>query len=383
MPLTLEQLTVIVDTLAPFTYASSWDNVGLQLGEPDAPIRRALVTLDVSPAVVQEARRKRCDAIISHHPLIFHPMKQIVPYAYPGSLVIKLIRYGVGVIVAHTNLDKSPNGMNKALADVLGLFHLKLFQPECHATHVKFTVFVPKGYENDIINAIDRGGGGAIGLYSHCTFRTPGLGTYVPLVGAKPFKGRSGKLEVAEEYRLEALVPKSHIPSVITEVIRAHPYEEVAYDVYTLEPTQSSFRMNPFLQDESYGLGYVGHLKQPMQLEAFAKKVKTALKTKTLAIVGSPRARIRTALVCAGSANELMRSASAQQADVIVTGELSHHAALEAQTLGLNVIAAGHFASEWPVVPHLARLLRSNSQIKQARVAIAVSAANTPPMACG
>ncbi len=372
MRLTLEQLTAIVDTLAPFTYASSWDNVGLQLGEPDAPIRRALVTLDVSPAVVQEARSKRCDAIISHHPLIFHPMKQILPSAYPGSLVMKLIRYGVGVIVAHTNLDKSPNGTNKALADVLGLFHLEIFQPESHATHVKFTVFVPKGYENGIINAIDRGGGGTIGLYSHCTFRTPGLGTYVPLVGAKPFKGRSGKLEVAEEYRLETLVPKSHIRSVITEVVRAHPYEEVAYDVYTLEPTQAP-----------YGLGYVGHLKRPMQLETFAKKVKTALKAKALAIVGSPRARIRTALVCAGSANEVIHSPSAQQTDVIVTGELSHHAALEAQALGLKVIAAGHFASEWPVVPHLARLLRSNSQIKQARVTIAVSAANTPPMACG
>jgi dinuclear metal center YbgI/SA1388 family protein len=380
MSLTLEQLTAIVDTFAPFAYASSWDNVGLQIGEPDAPVRRVLLTLDITPAVIQEARRKRCDAIISHHPLIFHPMKRILPSAYPGSLVMKLIRNGVGVVVAHTNLDKSPHGTNKALADALGLLHLELFQPEFQAPHVKFTVFVPKGYENKIIHAIDRGGGGIIGLYSHCTFRTPGIGTYVPLAGAKPFKGRSGKLEMAEEYRLEAVVPKSHIHSVIAEVVRVHPYEEVAYDVYTLEPGQTSC-----------GLGYVGRLKRPMQLKAFAKKVKSALKAEALAIVGSQRARIATALVCGGSASELIsvagkrsaRSATAHRADVIVTGELSHHAALEAQALGLCVIAAGHFATEWPVVPHLAQLLRNNSQIKHARVAITISAANAPPMACG
>lgn len=372
MSITLEQLTAIVDTLAPFSYASSWDNVGLQLGDPDAAVRRVLVTLDVTPAVVQEARRKRCNAIIAHHPLIFHPLKKIVCSTYPGNMVIKLIEYGVGVIVAHTNLDKSPNGTNKALADALGLFHLELFQQERHATHVKFTVFVPRGYENDIINAIDRGGGGTIGLYSHCTFRTPGLGTYVPLAGAKPFKGQSGKLEMAEEYRLEALVPKSHIRSVIAEVIRAHLYEEVAYDVYTLEPAQSS-----------YGLGYSGQLQRPMRLGAFAKKVKIALKAEALAMIGSPSARIRTALVCSGSAPDIIGSASARRADVIVTGELSHHAAVEAQALGLNVIAAGHFASEWPVVPHLASLLRANAHIKHARVTVAVSAANVPPTTYG
>jgi dinuclear metal center YbgI/SA1388 family protein len=372
MSLTLKQLTAVVDSIAPFTYASSWDNVGLQLGDPDARVRRVLLTLDITPGVVQEARQKRCGAIISHHPLIFHPMKQILSSTYPGSLVIKLLQYGVGVIVAHTNLDRSPDGTNKALADALGLFHLELFQPEFHATHVKFSVFVPKGYENNIINAIDRGGGGIIGLYSHCTFRTAGLGTYIPLAGAKPFKGRAGKLEAAEESRLEALVPKSRVQSVITEVIRAHPYEEVAYDVYALEPTQSPC-----------GLGYIGRLKHPVPLTAFAKKVKRALKTEGLSIVGSPRARISSALVCAGSAPEIIRSASASQADVIITGELSHHAALEAQALGLNVIAAGHFASEWPVVPHLAGLLRTNQKVKQAQVAIAVSSANASPTRCG
>ncbi|MCX7046129.1 MAG: Nif3-like dinuclear metal center hexameric protein [Candidatus Sumerlaeota bacterium] len=203
--LIIDGLMQVIDRLAPFRLAESWDNVGLQLGDPKAPARRIAVALEVTLAIVRQTLSRRADALVVHHPLIFQPLKTLSRESPQGAMISDLIAGGVALIAAHTNLDVSPAGTNAALAELIGLRRLTpLFDLEPQPAAYKFVVYVPQGYEAAIIEAIARGGGGVIGAYDHCSYRCAGIGTYRPLKGARPFAGRVGRLEQAVEWRLEA-----------------------------------------------------------------------------------------------------------------------------------------------------------------------------------
>lgn len=367
--LCVKDLERALERIAPAELAEEWDNVGLLIGDPAAKVERALVALEITRPVLREAARRRVQAIVTHHPLIFRPLSRVVASDVTGRLALEVARIGAAALAAHTNLDHAPEGTNLALAELAGLRESEILRPLALEDRVKFVVFVPRGYEEKIIAAVARAGAGVIGAYSHCTFRSAGTGTYLPLRGARPFAGEIGRLEQAEEWRLECEAPRARLDRLVAEVRAAHPYEEMAFDVFPLLDARAR-----------YGLGRVGELPRPVTLKAFAARLRRALGGAAFQRVGGePAAVIRRVAVISGSPGKLLRSLAPDCADVLVTGELDHHDALEALERGLTVLRIGHFESERIVVPRLARLLREDEEIARCGLEILESRAEASP----
>lgn len=344
MTLTLAAIAGALDEFAPFRLAYDWDNVGLQIGDPCAEILRMVVALELNDSVLQFARNQDAQAILTHHPLIFRPQRSVRADTVAGRLQIELIKSNIALMAAHTNLDRVLRGTNGAVAELLEFRDPIILEPATVDQLYKFTVFVPRDYTPKLIEAIHRGGGGRIGQYSHCTFRAPGTGTYVPQHGANPFVGREGKFEQAEEDRLETLVPRKALRSVLHEVRQAHPYEEVAYDVFPLHDA-----------DPKYGLGAVGMLPSKTTLRQFANEVRVKLGADFVAFAGESSHSVKRVAICTGSAGHSAALVTSAVADVLVTGELSYHLTLEAVGRGVGVITVGHAVSERVFAPHFCR----------------------------
>lgn len=336
-------------TLAPPDLALEHDRIGLQLGDQRATLRGILVALDVTRATVALAAQRRCNLIIAHHPLIYQPLKTVTAGTRIPDLVRDLIRHDIALLVMHTNYDAVSGGMNDVLAAKAGLREVCPLQGTGAGRMAKFAVFVPHSHAAVVRDAIGAAGGGAVGAYSHCTFSSPGTGTFRPLAGARPFIGQRGRTEAVAEYRIEALVPQARLDSVIAAVREVHPYEEMAYDVYPL--ITPGFVPN---------IGVIGTLPRPLALSAFAAKIRRALKVPRVHLVGRPRRMVRRVAVCAGSASDLIDGVLGAGADVFLTGELKHSAFLDAEHAGLAVVAAGHFHTERLFIPAVAGWLRTH-----------------------
>jgi len=358
----------ILEELAPARLAESWDNSGLQLGDPGAAINRILLTLDVTAAVAAEAREKGAELIVSHHPLFFKPIKAIRFDNPEGSLIRDLIEHGINVYAAHTNLDIAEGGVNTALAQALGLNDLSILQETGREDLYKLAVFVPEEHLDQVRLAITEAGAGWIGQYSHCTFSSPGIGTFKPLDGAKPFIGHIGEIEKVKEVRLETVVPANKVNRVIQAMLKSHPYEEVAYDLYRLK--------NPGL---SFGLGRVGTLSQAMALGEFAERVKEALGITALRCGGDLNARVSKVAVCGGAGADLWQAALAAGADTLVTGDLKYHTAQQILNAGLNFVDAGHYGTEAVVLPVLQNYLQSRLRDLNIGVEVIMSESRTEP----
>lgn len=341
------EIVQVMEELAPRQLAAEWDNVGLQVGHPESEVRRILVALDASEAAITRAEEAGCRLLIVHHPLIFKPQAHWREDSPLGRKFARLVRAGLAVYVAHTNLDVAAGGVNDALAERLGLVETRVLAPAGEEGYYKLVVFVPEGYEDRVRDALAGAGAGWIGKYSHCTFQTLGTGTFKPLEGANPFLGQVGTLEYAREYRLETILPRGLAADVVRAMLQAHPYEEVAYDLYPLA--------NP---GRSYGLGRVGRLPLPVPLTDFAQRVSQVLSAPVVRWLGDPSRRIERVAVLGGSGQDFIDQALSAGADVLVTGDVNYHRAQEAWEKGLAVIDAGHWATEAPVVPVLAARLR-------------------------
>jgi dinuclear metal center YbgI/SA1388 family protein len=348
MTVLVRDVVAALNRLAPFHLAYDWDNVGLQIGNPEKPVRRVGVGLEVNSAFLKFANQRQCDMLVVHHPLIFRPLKNIVERDPTTNLLCTLIRREMALVVAHTNLDRVPWGTNGVLADRLGLEEREPVEPCFIEKQYKFVVFVPTDYVEKIIDAIHRGGGGWIGNYSHCTFRTGGTGTYVPETGAQPYKGKTGQFEEAEEYRLEAVVPEGSLQTVIKEVVAVHPYEEVAYDVYPLHQTTPAA-----------GLGVLGRLPRKLTVGKLAAQLVDICQPNSPLIGGDPEKVAERVAIVTGSAGSTVDSITPRKADVIITGELGYHKSVEVLDRGLGLICLGHAASEKIVADVLIQKLRS------------------------
>jgi len=206
---TVGTIAAYIEELAPLHWAESWDNVGLQVGDPAAAVQRVLVALELTDAVVEEAERLGCDLVVVHHPPLFRPLKALRFDSRPARRLLRLIRSGIALYAAHTNLDQAPGMTNDTLAAAAGLTECEVLKPTGEERYVKLVVFVPKGHEDAVRDALAGAGAGHIGNYSHCTFQVPGIGTFLPLEGTNPFIGQQGRLERVEELRLETIVPES------------------------------------------------------------------------------------------------------------------------------------------------------------------------------
>lgn len=347
MPVKCQVIIDELDRIAPRYLAESWDNVGLIVGSPDQNISIIMVTLDITEDVVDRAMLANVNMIVSHHPLIFKGIKAIRTDLPQGRLIAKLIRHDIAVYAAHTNLDIANGGINDILAEKLGLVDVGLISSSYSSKLLKLVVFIPKDQAEKVRDAICQAGAGHIGNYSNCTFSTGGTGTFLPLSGTNPFIGHEGTLEQVPEVRLETIMPEGISSRVIKEMIKAHPYEEVAYDLYPLAN-----------EGVKYGLGRVGYLPAPMSLCELALLIKQSLGIELVKVAGAANDVVRKIAVCGGSGACLIKSAAFSGADVLVTGDVKYHEAQEAIAAGIAIIDAGHFATENIMVEHFGQRLQ-------------------------
>lgn len=345
IPPKVSDIVGIINKIAPFRYAEEWDNVGLQVGDPAAPAERIMVALDAGRDVVEAAVADRCHLLLTHHPLIFTPLKKIATTDPTGNLITLAIRHAVAVVSLHTNFDIADGGVNDLLAQRLGISPCQPLKTTGAEELVKLSVFVPQGYEEQVLEALFRFSD-VIGNYRDCSFRTAGTGTFTPLAGARPFRGEVGKREVVAESRIELLVRGTDVAAAVKALGKAHPYEEPAFDLYPL--------LN---RGEERGLGRIGELATVTTLSEFAVLVKERLGLQGLRYVGDAGRRVKKVALCGGSGASLLRTAQYQGADVLVTGDVKYHEAREAEALGLALVDAGHFATERVMVQGLAARL--------------------------
>lgn len=344
---TIDDFIHELDEIAPPDLADSGDHIGLQVGDGSWEVRRVCVSVDTSDAVVEAAVECKADLLIAHHPLIHAALTSLTVDDPVARRVTKLVRADTAVFVLHTNYDTAPGGINDALAAKLGVLDCEPLTRRKSDPFVKIAVFVPEEAVEDVRNAMAEAGAGVIGQYTHCSFRTPGIGSFVPLETARPYIGKAGRLEEVEEYRLEMICAASWADNVITAMLEAHPYDEVAYDIYQLanEPAH-------------YGYGRVGTLDKQVGIREFAQKVKTALELDRVGVWGDLDKQVRRVALCGGGGSSLFKEAAQAGADVYVTGDTKHHDRLDAGALGLAMIDAGHFETEKPGMMALTERLR-------------------------
>jgi len=321
----------LFEQFSPKSYALEGDKIGLQIGKLNKPIQHVMITLDVVEEVIDEAIEKKVDLLIAHHPPIFRPLKKLTTDTTYGRMIEKCIKHDIAVYVAHTNLDVAIGGVNDLLADALQLHNTEVLIPTYEDKLKKLVVYVPVTHEEQVRKAIGDAGAGHLGNYSHCTFETIGNGSFLPEEGALPFIGKLGEIEVVEEARIETVIPASIEKKVIQAMLKAHPYEEVAYDIYSLEQ-----------QGTQLGLGRIGYLESELTLKEFAEHVKNSLKVDRVRMVGNEEDIIKKVAVLGGDGNKYIQQAKFKGADVYVTGDLYFHVAHDALMLGLNVIDPGH-----------------------------------------
>lgn len=352
----IQDLTGLLNALYPPALAESWDNTGLQAGDPAAGVRRALVCLDPSEAALEAALAGSAEALVSHHPLIFSPLRAVTPVDEAGRVLCRAMREGIAVLCAHTNLDRAHNGLNDWLALSLGIVGAQPLVPG-EADLVKLVVYCPAGYEDRVAEALFRGGAGQIGNYEACSFRGRGTGTFRPGAGANPFLGEVGRTQRVDEIRLETILPRDRASRVVDRLRKVHPYEEPAYDLIPLANRRGDV-----------GLGRIGTLPEGVDLDTFAARVKTVLGAPFLRVVGKGTMPVRKVAVCGGSGASVLGEALRRGADLLVTGDLKYHEARRAESEGIAVVDAGHFATERLMVPHLADALRRGAEERRMEI---------------
>ena len=338
----------IINKIAPPELAEAWDNPGLQIGDPAAEVTRVMVALDPNPDVVDSAITASCQLLVTHHPLIFKPLKSISAANPLGTIIQKAFTSGMSIVTLHTNYDIAEGGLNDVLARKIGLPDSVPLKITTHAELVKLVVFVPVDHLEQVRSALFPFAA-TQGNYRDCSFAVDGTGTFTPLEGAEPYSGTVGFLSKVPEERLEMLIAAAQVSRAVKALLAVHPYEEPAFDLYPL--------LNKGAQR---GLGRIGRLPESLTLAAYADRLRNVLSAPALRYVGDPNATIAKVALCSGSGASLLRDAVRAGADLLVTGDVKYHEAREAEDCGLALIDAGHYPTEIIMVHEMAeRLVRA------------------------
>ncbi len=330
----VKELIKHIESWAPPGVAWEGDNVGLQIGSGQSDISNILLALELDEKSLNQAIRKNCNFIFTHHPFIFKPIKRIdTSKDLKSRLIEKLIKNDISLFSAHTNLDFSRGGVSFELAKVLGLKNIR-FLENTSGDQCKLVVFVPKEAEEKVAQAVFKSDAGIIGEYKNCSFRLDGKGTFEGSEKSSPVVGMKQNYESVDEVRLEVIVEKWNIKSVINAMIEAHPYEEPAYDIYPLNNT------NP-----NYGYGAIGELESSMNPDKFLGHVCESLNTKSVRFCKGKKNSIKSVAVCGGSGADLINSVIGKKADAYVTGDIKYHAFQDAEN-EILLVDAGHYETE-------------------------------------
>jgi dinuclear metal center YbgI/SA1388 family protein len=330
---TIGEIAQYFDSVAPLALQESYDNSGLQTGHPSDIVNTVLVTLDVTEEVIDEAIGKGAELIIAHHPVIFGGLKKLTGSNNVERVILKAIRNNIGIYAAHTNLDSIEGGVNSMIARKLGLTNQKILKPVVSVLR-KLVTFVPLAQLNQVRNAVFDAGAGHIGNYEQCSFNIEGSGTFKGNEDTNPFAGEKGTFHTETEIRFETIYPSWLEKKIINALLTAHPYEEVAYDIYPLE--------NRF---EKAGAGVTGTLPQPLDEKDFLNLLKYNFNIPVVRHSKLLHKKIEKVAICGGAGSFLLKDAIAAKADIFVTGDIKYHQFFDTENK-IIIADVGHYESE-------------------------------------
>jgi dinuclear metal center YbgI/SA1388 family protein len=329
----IKDIVQYLESIAPSGLQESYDNAGLLTGSLKMEVKKVLISLDITPQVMDEAVKTGSNLIITHHPLVFKSLKKLSGGNLVEDMLIQAIKHDIALFATHTNLDNVWQGVNGKLAQIIGLKNPQILSPKPNLLK-KLVVFCPQSHTEKVRQAILDAGAGHIGNYSHCSFSGEGFGSFKALEGAHPYVGDVGSLHYEPETRIETIVPQFLLAKVQSAMLKAHPYEEVAYDVYPLENS------NPQI-----GAGMIGSLEKPTEISTFLQKLKIQLNAQQIRHGILIDKKVTKVAICGGSGSFLMQEAYRQGADVFVTADLKYHDFFNYQGK-MTLVDAGHYETE-------------------------------------
>ncbi|PWH86480.1 Nif3-like dinuclear metal center hexameric protein [Brumimicrobium oceani] len=347
MELKVNNITDYLEGFAPLSSQESYDNSGLIVGNREMKVTEVLLSLDCIEETVEEAIKIGANLIIAHHPIVFGGLKQLNGKNYVERTVIKAIKNDIAIYAIHTNLDNYKFGVNYEIAKRIGIDNPRVLAPKKNVLK-KLVFFCPENEAEKVTRAIFEAGGGNIGEYAECSFSSDGEGTFLPNEKANPTLGTKGKQEKAKEKRVEVLISAHKERQIVNAMISAHPYEEVAHEIYPISNVN---------QDE--GSGMIGKLEKPMEVKAFLKHIKTAFNCGTIQHTELVKQEIETVAFCGGSGSFLLGNAKSQKADIYITGDFKYHEFFDAEK-EIIIADIGHFESEQYTPDLILALLKKN-----------------------
>ena len=329
----LKTIITEIEKFAPLAYQESYDNCGLLTGHKEQEVTGAILCLDCIEAVVDEAIQKNCNLIIAHHPIIFSGLKKLNGTNYIERTIIKAIQNNIAIYACHTNLDNVKLGVNKKIADKLGLINQQILLPK-KTLLKKLVTFVPATHLEIVRESLFNAGAGNIGNYDSCSFILEGTGSFRGNENSNPFIGEKGKLSLEKETRLELIFETVNEATIISALKQNHPYEEVAYDIYQLENTY-----------QNIGSGMVGELEKPISETEFLENLKSIFKVKVIKHTALTNKRIKKVALCGGSGSFLLKNAINSKSDIYISSDFKYHEFFDAENQIL-VADIGHYESE-------------------------------------
>lgn len=329
----LKEFCLYLDTIVPVSFQESYDNSGLQTGDPESDIISALISLDITEEVIDEALQTGCNLVVSHHPLIFNPLKKLTGRNSVERILIRAVKNDIAIYSAHTNLDIFNGGVSRKMADKLNLKNIKVLRP-LEKRLLKLVTFIPADHLEKVREALFKAGAGVIGNYDRCSFSLEGTGSFRGAAGTHPFAGKPENFHFEKETRFETILPVHLKEPVIAALLETHPYEEVAYDLYLLE--------NEFY---GAGLGCTGDLPAQLAEMDFLKQLNQVFTARGVRYSGLTGKKIKKVALCGGAGISLLTDAIRSGADAYVTSDIKYHDFFSPEKKIL-LVDIGHYESE-------------------------------------
>ena len=359
----IKEITNFLEGYASLQYQEKYDNCGLIVGSENVEAKGALITLDCTEEVIDEAIAEDCNLIIAHHPIIFSGLKKLAGNNYVERTIIQAIKNDIAIYAIHTNLDNVGNGVSAKIAEKLGVENCKILSPKKDLLR-QLAVYCPSSDAEKVRNKLFKVGAGDIGNYDECSFTSVGEGTFKANEGCNPHLGEIGERHQEKEERIEVIFPKHKEQAIITAIKDAHPYEEIAYQIYILDNVY-----------ENIGSGVVGKLSKSMASAAFLELLKSTMKTDCVRYSKLVKNKIETVAICGGSGSFLLSNAKSAKADILITADFKYHEFFDADD-DIIIADIGHYESEQFTKDLIYDLLIK----KFSKFAVQLSKVNTNPI---
>jgi dinuclear metal center YbgI/SA1388 family protein len=359
----LKDFCSYLDSAIPLALQESYDNSGLQIGLPQKEITSAMICLDITEEVISEAIASKCDLIISHHPLIFNGIKSLTGKSFTERILYEAVKKDIAIYSAHTNLDLLSNGVSRKMAEKIGLEEVSVLSPSVNRL-LKLVTYIPESHFEEVKNALFIAGAGVIGNYDHCGFAISGTGSFRGNEKTNPFRGEKEKIHFEKEIRFETILFTHLKDNVIKALLDAHPYEEVAYDLYALENNNIEI-----------GLGCVGKFHTPISENDFLKLISSVFEARGVRYSNPTGKQVSKVALCGGSGASLLNDAIRSGADAFLTADIKYHDFFKTENKIL-LVDTGHFESE----KFSREILKDLIMKKFPKFAVRFSETNTNPI---